>query len=206
MNLRVDLIFENEQRSASLLNLKSITRVLAITIPSIILIIIALFVLDMMKINGELKDLEEAWANSQPKQQEAMTIAAERKNNLNTVAELEGWHDSRLTWNEQMLALMRIVHINIQLTTLTTTETVAEDEKSKIPTRFYKMMIEGETAAVDAEQIVNKLQDQLQKSPPFDKLVNENGSSVIRYERKKDGGANDRSFTIQCSYKPREYK
>ena len=61
MNVQVDLILPDEQRSASAFNLPALLRILSIIGPAVIILLIILVAINFSKIKNELNNLEKQW-------------------------------------------------------------------------------------------------------------------------------------------------
>ena len=102
MNLRVDLILESEQRSASRINLKSLTRIVAIIVPVLIGLVVASVLFGLVKLNNDVKTANNYWEITQPKLERAKALAAQVQDNEAILKELKGWKKSHMVWHEQL--------------------------------------------------------------------------------------------------------
>lgn len=206
MNIRVDLILESEQRSASVVNVKSMIRISSISVPAILLVIAASIVVNMMTLNSELKMLEGEMQAIGPKQEAAEILSKGFAVNREMLNELEGWHKSHIDWHEQLLAMQKEVPAEIQLSALRISHQFDLIDK-KIPARAFTVVLEGNTTGERAEFSVQRLKRGLEDSPALSSAVQKNGVEVSRYEAVTEKGAakDDRIFQIKCEYQSRRF-
>ena len=134
MNLRVDLILEDEQRSGSLLNAKSIIRLATIIVPLVIVGLLAWQVLIVAGLKYELNGLIMDWEIKKPQSEKAKMLTEEFTTHASILSELEGWRRSRIAWSDQVGQLMLIAPENVQLQDLNMNQALALFEE-KMPAR-----------------------------------------------------------------------
>jgi len=203
MNLRVDLILESEQRSGSIINLKSILRISSIIFPSILAIIILFAFVNSIKLKNELAMYQGEMDIAGPKQEQAEKLHEQLMKNLNILKELESWNSSHINWNEQLLSLQREVPPKIQLTDLDLRQVLQIVDK-KAAARVFTLTLKGKAKGATSEGSIHALYDTLKNSPafsPFMANVEVSGSQ----DTTKGADKNDRIFKIDCSYKPSKF-
>ena len=109
MNLRVDLILESEQRSASIFNLKSLLRFITILIPSIIVLLFLVSFAGYLSLKGRVNELKTENEIKQPKVTRADALSGEVAKNESMRKELAGLRNSSLDWHKQFVELMKVV-------------------------------------------------------------------------------------------------
>lgn len=205
MNLRVDLILESEQRSASLISRKSLIRIVSIVIPAVIVLLVTLQVMRLLAVKNEERAVEARWLTTEPLEKKAGELAGVRRANDALLAELEGWSKSRISWNEQLLALTSVVPTNMQLTELRIGQTfqVIQD---KVPARVFGMNLKGMSYGTEAESSVKKMEQTLSQDALFSNLIRR--VEVPMYGAANTEGANkdDRIFEIRCGYRERAFE
>lgn len=204
MNLRVDLILESEQRSASRLNSKTLTRISVIAVPAVVGLLIACAVVNTISLNSRVRMAEAEWKNIEPKKKKALDLADQVQVNLDILNELEGWNKSHVNWHAQLNALQGIVPPKIQLERLRISQTLQLLD-GKTPARVFTMILNGKATGATAERDVHELKRQLEKSPFFSPLMGD--VTVPKYgpSTAKDADKSDRMFQIDCPYKPRKF-
>lgn len=205
MNLRVDLILESEQRSASLINLKALARIATVALPVLLVVLVLSSFWDMKKVLGELEMLQAQHDEIKPKQIEATELDEQFQVNRRTLEELQAWNHSRVLWHEQLLAFMREVPRTMQMQRFRVSEALHLLEDN-VPARVYTLSIEGKAIGEDAETNVQLLKRRLQQDPPLGDLTEEVKVSRFAQDPAKDAGRNDRIFRIESSFVPRELK
>jgi len=202
MSLRVDLIYPNEQRSGGIVTLKSIVRVAAIIVPSIIALIIAWVVVNMMLAQSALNVLESRWASSEKRQKVAMQLAADLGRNRRILEQLNGWKGATRNWNKDLVAIIELTPKAIQLTSLDVTiiEPKTRDNPNIEPGRSFVMRITGRTSDAEAKQAIETLRNGLEQHPHFKTFVDT--VEVTHYGADESDGAGpmDRVFEIEIVY------
>ena len=219
MNLRVDLILPTEQRSASVVSVKSLIRIAAIVVPLVLLIVIAWVVTSLMQTRGELNRLEAQWDEFGaekawgPKKEltpqkviDARNIKAELNKTLAIEKSLAGWATSRMLWDEQLKGIRKEIPpaLRIQLTKLTVVSTMGVSSKTPVRANFLTMM--GVAYGDNAETSVQTFQKALlNTSSSAGRVVS---VEVPQCVDNKAPGANksDRFFKIDMQYKPRKFE
>lgn len=203
MNLRVDLILETEQRSASVVNIKGVIRIVSIVVPVILIVCIAMVVSTMMRINSELKTREAEMAIAGPKKDAAIKYREELSKNKQTLQELEGWRQTRIEWADQLAKIQNIIPTEIQLTSLKILNAVETVEG--VPARTSNMLIKGKALGSQANANVEMLGD-IEKNQAFTNSMKE--ARVADYKRNEDPAANEGEmlFLIEVTYQPKKFK
>lgn len=207
MNLRVDLILESEQRSGSVVNLKSTMRIASIVGPIILLFIAGSVFTNARRLNTELNMLEGQMEIAGPKQEAAAELKEDLATNLGILNELEGWQKSHIDWNEQLLGLQREVPATIQLNVLRISQALQLID-NRIPARVFTLVLKGKAVGKDAEHDVDYLQRRLLKAPAFSSVMEkvEIPPGGFRAVIEKDGSKSDRIFQLDCMYQARTFK
>lgn len=208
MNLRVDLILPTEQRSASVVNVKSLARIASIVVPAILGIVIALAVVNMIRYRSDLKDLEAQWTQTKPKKEAAAKLRTELAANQDLEKRLTAWTKSRLDWHSQLRGIQKEVQpeLRIQLTSLTIGSDMTLTDKGTIPARIDTLILKGMAFGENTEANVQKFKASLQASPTLAGHIE--SMDITRFDASKASGANklDRVFQIEAGYKARKFQ
>lgn len=205
MNFRVDLILAEEQRSASLLNPKSITRIVAVVVPSAIGLMIANFALGVYLLGNAAAVEKKKWETAEPRAKKAGEVRDALNINLGIVDELTGWKETHLLWHEQLAAFRAAVPASIQLTELNVQQSLLS---SPAPSRSYTLRLAGRSISDATGTRVVELKSAFSEVPalkPFVKsaeVVVGTFVSDLSPQAKKD----DRLFRIECAYTERVFK
>lgn len=207
MNLRVDLILPNEQRSASVINAKSLVRIATIVGPIILLVFIAMSIKSALVIRSDLKMWRDRWAEDEPKKEAAAKLRKEVSINAAIENKASNWGKSRLLMHEQLRAIQKEIPetLQVRLTRLqASTAMLLVDNKS--PGRTYSVSFQGIAYGENTEDNVQKLCLKLAKGESFTNFVKE--AEVTRYVANPAEGANkqDRLFAIDVRYKARKFE
>ena len=206
MNLRVDLIFETEQRSGSLLSPKSLIRIGTIVGPAILALLVAVFVMQVWQLNSKLTLLEGQWESLGKKKKESERLRDQLLTNRKILDEIGGWRASHMDWHTQMRGIMTEVPAEIELKRLQVSQRFDVLGKD-MPARMFTMTVSGRAVGSGAETAVEQLRSRIQSSSVFATNIAENGVTVSAYGADTTVGANkrDRVFTITSQYEARKF-
>lgn len=201
MNLRVDLIMENEKRSANVLNTKSIIRIGSIIVPIWIAVSVAVSVVTLITVKNKEKRLKTKWEHTEPRKAASLEARLKRRK-INTILnELNGWKASHIDWHVQLNNIQRQVPRGIKFDDLMISQVLAADEKS-VASRTFTMQINGQAAGSRSEENLQLFERRIIAMPVFaeqmTKVDMQGWASTL-----PDASKEDREFKIKCDYKPR---
>ena len=205
MNIRVDLILDNEKRSASLLNVKSIIRLAIIIAPLLVIVTVVLGGIGFMHSNVKLNNLKNRWELAEQRQKEAKALRDETAINNRIKNELLGWRASQMPWGEQMVALQRIAPSNMQFIRLNISQTLLLVNNS-FPARQFVLTLSGKSKGSAAEANINTFIDTIKSSEIF--TVPMEGVSIESFgeDRNEYATREDRVFEIKCTYNAKVFR
>ena len=201
MNLRVDLILETEQRSASAVSLKFVLRLAAIVIPTVLILVIVWAVSSFLSVRSQVRNAEEAWKVTEPRQSAVLKLRATANTNIAMLQELEGWKKTHVDWNLHLQAIQRIFPKDLQLGSLSLTHVIQATPKQGV-SRQFALLLKGTAYGASADQNVQRLRRTIQKSAPFTNILEE--AEVKQFESDPQN-RNNRLFQIECRYQPRPF-
>ena len=201
MNLRVDLILESEQRSASIFNLKSALRFVAILVPSIIVLLFLVSFAGYLSLKGQVNDLTTENEIKQPKVARADTLSGEVAKNEAMRKELAGVRNSAVDWHKQFVELMKVVPPEMYFDSIRAAQTYQTE--GKVAARKFSLTVAGKSKGAQSEDNVLLLKRSLTVSDFFSKYMPPPEVPIFRQDEAPDAQKTDRIFRIECSYKPR---
>lgn len=205
MNLRVDLIQPNEQRSGNPVTVKTMGRVGAIVGPLIVILVIGKVVWSSHQENSDFEALKQDLELTKPRHEQAVAMIESFKTNREAREELAGWASTRTLWNEQLLGLMQLVPTNVQIQSFNSNErTILIDQNN--PARELTVTMEGRAVYGDAEESVKALVEKLKTTSPFGSGVISNVDLNGRADKTPGAAPTDRSFDISCTYFTKVFK
>ncbi len=206
MNLRIDLILESEQRSASVLSLKLMRRLALIAVPVLLGLIVVFSVLGTMRMGMRATDLETQWRILEPQRDAALERSRQVARHRAILHALESWPETKLTLHEQLAVIMAIVPETIQITQFNYVQTISHAGRDRA--RETNFLISGRARGSDATEsrtIIERLEDLFRTTEPFATLVKSVTMSG-RADTSEDALETDRRFDIECEYHPRPFK
>ena len=205
MNLRVDLILESEQRSGSIITVKSLVRIVSILVPLVVGLLLAWQAYGLVRIKTELRSTEARWQSVEPLEMKAKKLAQERQANEDQLAQLNGWRKSHMDWHAHLLQLFHSVPENIQLQNLRISQAL-QVTSNKVPARAFTLELRGKAVGVEAESSVNSYKRMLLEGPAFSNDVTRVEVPLFGADTTAGAGKNDRIFEIRCSYRERLFE
>ncbi|MFC1461316.1 hypothetical protein ACFLQR_02210 [Verrucomicrobiota bacterium] len=201
MNLQVNLILDSECRSGGSISKKFIIRVVAIIVPTVLLLII----IPIMFAGRAAKRLQRAAEQEEKKIEPVYKVVMALRDDLDEQQSLythiEGWRKSRMDWYEILTGLQTIAPTNVQFTRLTVNETI--ESVDGLPARKVLMLIKGKVVGKDAKQDAQRLDRDIKERPPFASLLSSVNVRLL-------GGSGDpdeedvRIFDMTCDFIPRK--
>lgn len=202
MNLRADLIFPGEQRSASGVSLRSVSRVATIVGPLVVAGVIVYIVMNSLNLNSKVRAMERLWLETEPRKEQAMKVLQQGKANDAILKEIQGWQRSRIDWHTQLLALQRMVQPRLQFSVLRLSQ-VLQTGENKEAERTYTLAISGKAVGRGAETAVEGLQKDFLETEPFKEYIER--AEIPKYGADPADKEN-RIFQLDCTYKPRVFE
>ena len=206
MNLRVDLILESEQRSGSTLNLQSLKRIALVVGPAIVMLLVAIGVWSVIRVQHEYKMLNSEWELTEPQRKEADRQVVAFRVNVSILKEIEGWQKARIDWHQQLAGLLRLVPANVQLDTLRVSQNFQLVDDSEIPARVFVLDLRGKAVGENAEDSVRGVERNLASREPFSTAGESVKVPVYGADPSQDASDNDRVFGITCRYKNKAFE
>lgn len=201
MNLRVDLILESEQRSASIFNLKSLLRFVTILVPSIIILLFLVSFAGYLSLKSQVNDLKTENEIKQPKVTRADTLSGEVSKNESMRKELAGLRNSAIDWHKQLVELMKVVPAEMHFDSIRAAQTYQTEGNAA--ERKFSLTIAGKSKGVQSEDNVLLLKRALTVSEFFSKYMTPPEVPIFKQDEAPGAEKTDRIFRIECSYKPR---
>jgi Tfp pilus assembly protein PilN len=201
MNLQVDLMFDSERRSASVLNLKALGRIAAITVPVLLLITVATTVVRHMLLKNELAMLEEQWDGVAPKQKQATQMQVQYIATQDMRNEMSGWSEARQDWRSFLSEMQGLIPHSIRLETLNISQDMPLLE-GKTAARAFRMFVRGRATGRTSESDIPALRRSLEAMEAV------TSADVTRFGADMSGGSDrfDRVFQIDCVFEPKRFR
>jgi Tfp pilus assembly protein PilN len=205
MNLRVDLILDAERRSASVVSLKSLLRILCFVGPALVVLLVGWFVWNLYDQKNALRRMQDELDSKKPRQEYAAALRGQVNTALDVANEVAGWKQARAQWHENLAALRKTVPPEVQLMSLTVNHEVQPTEQTRVPARNYTLVLGGQAFGNAADAALDSFDRNLKglgvgptNAPMFTK-VDLRGQPV-------KGSRCDRKFEVNCAFPPLEFK
>jgi len=198
--MHINLIYEEEQRSASPVSFWLMVRVAIGTCLFFVVYWIVMFILGYRALSHQVEFSDSEWKFTEPKYKAAIQLRNELAERRDTLKALEGWRNARIAWGGQLEYLGRIVPEVVQLSEVHVSHTVLV-VSNDIPARVFEAKFSGRTAAVRAEENVVQFLDGF-KTKPLSQFV-ESAILPSGAFRQDPVMKSDRIFEVVCKYYPR---
>jgi hypothetical protein len=202
MNLRVDLIMPDERRSASVVNIKLLTRIGTIGGPAVLVALLVWGIMGYVHLGQQVSAAEGDLKDAEPKRAKAQKITQQAKVNNGILDELDGWKHGRMPWNDQLASLQEAVDPQIQLQSLRITQ-VLNLIDDKVAGRVFSLDLSGKAIGASTEVAVQALQRHFETAPAFTAVVDR--VRIARFGQDPENKAN-RVFQLDGSFKPLLFK
>ncbi|MDA0322668.1 MAG: hypothetical protein O2923_08135 [Verrucomicrobia bacterium] len=204
MNLRVDLIYPAEQRSASAFNLRSMTRVSVFGVPAILVLIAIVTLVRVHGLSREVRRWENRWRIAAPEKDGAIEFQSTVQRNMKWTGEIESWRSTRAALPTLLSNIRSNVPSMIQFTDLLIVEEFRDVEDEGIM-RQYMMTINGKADGSRAQYDVTDLTEALMGKPAFTGLIAKAEVPTGAFGQDTDdpnAPATRRVFQIKAEFKP----
>lgn len=204
MNLQVNLIRPTEQRSASMVSLKSLGLIAVGVSPLILLLLLMQVYLGYTEAHSTYQLLDYEWEDIQDDKERAMALAERLKSVEAIHDEVAGWGRSRRVWHEFLGALQPLVPPVMQLRAVRMRQQVALGDENE-PIRYHVVTLSGRCTGADAEERVETLRRRLATDAPFIDLIERAVVTVFGDDEAEGARDEDRVFEIELDFYPSEF-
>lgn len=206
MNLRVDLILETEQRSASPVSLTFVIRLLAITLLSVLVLVSIFYFKRMQETASETRGLNNNISAIRFKYDAHLALKSKLTVQGGVLAECKSWEKGHIEWFAALAAIARLVPPTIQLRDVKIER--INSTVNKKPVRLVTLYIKGRAVGENAAPDVDKLRQDILKTPEFVTAVKEVVIPAGSFKMDSDPRASkaDRVFELVCRYAPMNYE
>lgn len=203
MNLRVNLILDEERRSSSVVRPRTFLRLVAMGVVVLLGAGIYRGVVHARTVRLHLDINRDLWKKTEALQKTFEGLRQELEKEKAALQEVRSFQRSRVPWSRDLAALQAEVPANIQLTQLRMTQAISTPTNEP-PARLYTMQVSGragrEVGAAGVQALLMAF-----SRPPFAGEI-ESASlppGAFRQDSFRDAQPGDRVFDIMVPYKPR---
>jgi len=202
MNLQVNFILESERRSGSTISLKFVVRVVAVVVPTVLIMTcISLFMLaDSASRTVKLREQEKK--KSEPKVKQVAILQTELKDTQGIQDLLDGWKASRFEWQILLTQLQISAPVHLQLIRIAADEQMGLADN--VPARTLNLALRGKVKGDQSQDDVKALRVGLKFSPAMTSLVDV--VEVKRFAKSEVAEEKEevRVFEMECKFYPRK--
>ncbi len=118
-NFRIDVILEEERRSASRVSIKVVARIAGITVVGVVLLVATIFVGNVLRVKAQASRINDEWTKLSSEWNRAKQNKKDYDSNKAILDEIEGWNKSRIEWHKHLLQVRDIVPEGVELAQMT---------------------------------------------------------------------------------------
>lgn len=201
MNIQVNLIRLSEQRSASLVSLKSMGLIAAIVVPLIAVLGLGWIYMGFLEARGALKLLEQEQEQTAQARREALALGETLRVQREILDEVLGWHRSRVPWHEVLDGILPHVPATMQWRSLQMLQETAVAKDGQLE-RAHAVALIGRCQGPGAEQQVEALRRAWVSEPPMGPWVEQATVAAFAEDEAPDAAREDRQFQIDVKFRP----
>ncbi len=202
VNLRINFIESAEIRSASMVSVKALLQICALTIPLALVVYVFITYLSYAENKSALVLKEDIWSAKEIQLKRFSALNARLKERKRALEDVDGWSLSRVPWPELMESLRAEVPPIIQLKVLQAKHTLEISEKDG-DRRRLRIIIKGRCVGQAADDQVERLRSRMMTELVMSQLVED---ARVRGDPDDEPGADpdDRVFQLELDLHPRD--
>jgi len=204
MKLHVNLLSDDERRSASPIRIKTLAPLAGTVTAGLIVLWIVMTVLSISHRRSQLRSDKWKWSRMEADYIAAVQTRSDLHQIEGRLAELSAYQRMRVEWHDVLRKLGGHTPTNIQLTELRVSQSIITDAKT--PSRAYTLRLQGRTSGPAAEPTVRAFLTDLGSHPDFTNLIASATVPAGAFRGDTSAGATeeDRVFEINCVGRPRK--
>lgn len=202
--MHINLILESEARSASVIPLKLLVRLVLGAVFALMLLGVFSLYTSYTSAQQEFLRAQDEWKKTMPRYEAAIERRTELSRKNGVLKEIAGWRASRIEWHRQLDGLRDVVPATVQLTELRVSQMVLSGSDN-VAARAFEMRLAGRSPAVAAEESVSQLRQSLLTAPVFTGRVEAVNLPPGAF-RQAPAGRSDRIFELVCKYGQRRFE
>ncbi len=206
MSLHINLIYDTEQRSASLVSLRFALRLIGILIPVLILLLGFFAFFQIRQLRNELAMKQAVWETLEPRYEAAQELQRELETIRAIENEINGWLNARLEWVAPLSAIRDVVPPTIQLVSLHSEERLELDGTTLVRACTLTMdgRARGTSPQADVEQLRRGMSEHPQLADIFREVVIPPGT--FQADPARDAEREHRIFRLHARLYPRRFE
>lgn len=202
--VRINLIRPAEQRSASLVSLKSIGFIALIIVPLVLLLLLGWTYMRFTEARSELLLVEQEWEQTEHRQAAVLALQQQLQTVQNYENDLMGWGHSRIPWSEILPAIQKAVPATLQWRSWQMQKRIQRGAEAGLQ-RYYRVTLGGRSLGLEAESQVEVMRSAWETLAPMADWVEEAEVTVFEDDTTSGAAPEDRIFEIEVRFIPRNF-
>lgn len=206
MNLRVNLLADDEFRSPSPVRIKALLPFLVIAVILLMIFFAVMTVIRHNHISTQLKTTKWRWERMEHNYRVALDEAATNEKLKYRLDSLNTYQNVRIPWHSELRKLITHTPTNVQLTELHIAYSTSSNTNT--PARTYSMRVQGRADRELAEATVRTFLNDLGTHPDFTNIIISASipAGSFRDDNTVDAPPNSRIFEINCGFNKLTFK
>ncbi len=200
----INLIRPAEQRSASLVSLRSIGLIALIIVPLTLLLMLGWAYMRYAEAQSALRLVEQDWARTEERQAEVVVLQQQLTTVQRYENDLMGWGRSRLPWHIIMGAMQEHVPETLQWRSWQMQTRFNRDSNEGLQ-RIYRVTLSGRSLGPQAESQVEVMRAAWEAHSPPANCVEQATVTVFEDDPTPGAAIEDRVFEIDVRFTPRNF-
>jgi Tfp pilus assembly protein PilN len=213
VTLQVNLIRDEERRSAAMVYLRQAARAVGALLVLAILLLVLVMGVRLRNVRASADEARARWKKLEPDFVRVQQLRSGRNAAAQVDQDLRAFTNAQLRFAARLEAIGRLVPANVQLTELRLTqqEVLQPADKTrpaagKTTQRVYELRLVGRTGGPQARESVSRLIESLRSDAVFSGTVEKVSSTSFRQDPAPGAARDDRIFEIGCRFKPRRFE
>jgi hypothetical protein len=202
MNLCVNLISEDERRSANPIQSKAMARTCGLLAASLVVLWVSMSVLSISGRRDQLDADNWKWRHLKDEYDAAVRTRANLDAAQARLMELSAYRRARVDWHLELRKLGGHVPTNVQLTEVRISQSLSTE--GGMPCRAYGLRLHGRTSGPAASPTIKAFLAELSAHPDFTNLITAADIKSFSKDAATGAAEADRAFEIACTGKPRK--
>ena len=199
--LRINFIRAFEQRSGSMVSLKSLVWIGVLVLPLIIAVVLGIAYVRYTEARSALRLTESDWERTRRQQEEALALRQQLDALRSYDDELMGWGRSRLPWHLILGNIQPHVPPEMQWRQLQMQQRLVRHAETGL-TREHRLSISGRSLGPESEAQVELMRGAWTGFPPMSNWVERSVVTVFDDDATPGARREDRMFEITVQFHP----
>ncbi len=207
MIYHINLLLDEERRTASPLPLNALLRIGVVLVCGSLVVATLLLVFARRQAENRAALARAEWQDLKPQHEKLLRLRTSMVEVRGALRQLQACSHARVAWGEELDNVQAAIPLDVQLTELRASQVVSGATSTVTAVRGYDMHLIGKTSGEDADVHVRRLIDRL-STPAFSNRLESVTVPGGGFRPDPSRGAlrTDRVFDVFCRYRSRKFE